>query len=383
MKKCRIAYLIDTISCDTSGTEKQLLETIERIDKEKFSPHLICLYESSWMREHPLSCHYTALGYRGLLKINLFGVLKKLRQLLADENFQIVQTFFEDSIFVVWLATMFNRRNVVLLSSRRDLGLGEGNQPWYHKLFAMALPVANTGFDGIVANSLQVKEYAATRERTSRDKIEVVYNGVEIPEKAKKPPAVLETDSTVLWIAIVASLTPVKRHDMLINAIARLCGNLQGQKMRVLVLGKGPDKEKLVRLAQQKNVQEFFHFEGAVHNVSDYLQHVDVGVLCSDREGFSNAILEYMANGLPVIATAVGGNVELVDDDNGRCVPAGDPAALAEALHELVTDQQKRQRMGLVSRKRVAERFSWRGSMLHLEGYYQKMMTQKGLAGDQ
>jgi hypothetical protein len=79
MKKCRIAYLIDTIACDTSGTEKQLLETIERIDKEKFSPHLICLYESPWMREHPLSCSCTVLGYKGLLKINLFSVLKKLK----------------------------------------------------------------------------------------------------------------------------------------------------------------------------------------------------------------------------------------------------------------------------------------------------------------
>jgi glycosyltransferase involved in cell wall biosynthesis len=377
MKKCRIAYLIDTIACDTSGTEKQLLETIERIDKKKFSPHLICLYESPWMRHHPLSCSCTVLGYKGLLKANLFSVLKKLKNLLAENNFQIVQTFFVDSIFVVWLATMFSRRKLVLLSSRRDLGLGKGNQPWYHEIFGMMLPVVNRSFDGIVANSLQVKKYISKQEKTPEYKIEVVYNGVGVPEKTKISPPVFQDNSPDLWIAVVASLTPVKRHDVLIKAIAILHQKMSGPKVRVLVLGKGPERENLIRLITHENVQEYFHFEGAVHNVSDYLQRVDIGVLCSDREGLSNAILEYMANGLPVIATAVGGNIELVNEDNGRCVPADDPAALADALQELISDQQKREQMALVSCKKVEECFSWRGSMLHLEGYYQGMVAKK------
>lgn len=238
----------------------------------------------------------------------------------------------------------------------------------------MILPVVNRSFDGIVANSLQVKKYISKQEKTPEYKIEVVYNGVGIPEKTKKSPPVFQANSPDIWIAVVASLTPVKRHDVLIKAIAILQKKLSGPKMRVLVLGKGPERENLIRLICHENVQEYFHFEGAVHNVSDYLQRVDIGVLCSDREGFSNAILEYMANGLPVIATAVGGNIELVNEENGRCVPADDPATLAEALQELISDQQKREQMALVSCKRVEECFSWRGSMLHLEGYYQGML---------
>ncbi|MCI5119825.1 MAG: hypothetical protein D3908_01270, partial [Candidatus Electrothrix sp. AUS4] len=177
----RLAYLIDTISCDTSGTEKQLLEIIERIDKKRFIPHLVCLRESDWMREHSLPCPYTVLAYNGLLKMSLPRVVNKLRRVIVDQKIQLVQTFFEDSIFVAWLATGLGRRNVVLLSSRRDMGLGQGNHPWYHQLFGVLLPFVNKSFDGIVANSYQVREYVTKREKTPQKKIEVIYNGVSFP----------------------------------------------------------------------------------------------------------------------------------------------------------------------------------------------------------
>ncbi len=85
-----IAYLIDTMPSDTSGTEKQLLGIIERIDRTKFLPHLICLYESAWMREYTFPCSCTVLGYNGLLKFNLFGIINKLRSLLVKKNIHII-----------------------------------------------------------------------------------------------------------------------------------------------------------------------------------------------------------------------------------------------------------------------------------------------------
>lgn len=378
----KVAYLINTISCDTSGTEKQLIATIRRLDRLKIEPFLICLRESEWMQQNEFPCPHIVLGYNGFIKLHFPFVIHRLYALIKEHQFHILQTFFEDSIFVAWLATSFGRQNLVLLSSRRDMGLGKGNQPWYHQLFGMALPFVNRSFDGIIANSQQVKEYVVKREKTHSEKIEVIYNGVEISEKSGNIPPVVREDKADVWITIVASLTPVKRHDVLIKAIAILCEKLDEQKIKVLVLGKGPEREKLVRLAEQENVQDLFHFEGAVHNVKEYLQHVDIGVLCSDREGLSNAVLEYMASGLPVVATAVGGNIELVNQDNGRHVPAGDPAALADALHELITDMKKRKQMGLMSRKRVEEYFSWQNSMQHLEEYYQTLIVEKGVVSD-
>ena len=82
------------------------------------------------------------------------------------------------------------------------------------------------------------------------------------------------------------------------------------------------------------------------------------------------------------MTTAVGGSIELVSEENGWCVPPDDPQALAKALHELAIDRHKRERMGIVSRKKVMERFSWLASMNHLEGYYQKMIVEEGVGCD-
>ena len=372
-----IAYLIDTISTDTSGTEKQLLETIKRIDKEKFDVSLICLRSTPWLKKNVMPCPCNVLGYKGFLSISFPSVVNRLKRLLIEKQIDVLHVFFEDSIFVAYLSVKFSRLKLVLLSSRRDIGLGQQNQPWYHRLYPLVLPFVNTLYTGIVCNSQQVKEYVAKRERTPREKIKVIYNGVAFPEHTEHIPPVFIDNPADVWIAIVASLTPVKRHDVLIRAIARLRMNLDGLKIGFLFLGKGREKENLVQLAIKENVQNWIHFEGAVYNVSEYLQHVDIGVLCSDREGLSNSILEYMASGLPVVATAVGGNTELVSRDNGRCVPPGDPVALANALRELITDRAKRVRMGLISSKIATEQFSWQSSMRDLEKYYQTLIDQK------
>ena len=307
-----IAYLIDTISTDTSGTEKQLLETIKRIDKAQFDVSLFCLRSTAWLRENTLPCPCTVLGYKGFLDISFPAVVNRLKLLMTEKQIDLLHVFFEDSIFVAYLAVKFSRLRPVLLSSRRDMGLGQQNQPWYHRLFPLVLPSVNKVYTGIVCNSEQVKEYVAKREKTPREKIKVIYNGVAFSPITEHKPAVFVDNPADVWIAIVASLSPVKRHDVLIKALARLRADLDGVKIGILFLGKGREKENLIQLARKENVQDFVHFEGAVQNVSEYLQHVDIGVLCSDREGLSNAILEYMAGGLPVVATAVGGNTELV-----------------------------------------------------------------------
>ncbi len=365
----RIAFLIDTISTDTAGTQKQLLEMIRRLDRATFEPQLICLWESQWMKQNALPCPYTVLGYRGFLKSNFPGVIRRLASMLSQQRINIVQTFFEDSIFVAWLTAAFVRPRPVLLSSRRDIGLGRENQPWYHALFGRALPYVNRRFAGIVANSEQVRQHVSQRERTPLEKIKVHYNGVAFPTANTVTPAprILETHSNAVWIGIVASLTPVKRHDLLIRSFARL---ISTEQTRLLLLGEGPQQTDLEALARDCGVSDRVHFEGAVKNVGEYLQHIDIGVLCSDREGLSNAILEYMSYGLPVVATHVGGNSELVEGDNGRIVPAGDVDALTAALQALIDNRDQRVRLGRVSREKALRLFSWEKSMTDIQAYY-------------
>jgi glycosyltransferase involved in cell wall biosynthesis len=318
------------------------------------------------------------LGYRGILKLNFFLVARNLSDILRKKKIRLLQTFFEDSIFVVWMATFGIKKDLVLLSSRRDMGLGVGNQPWYHKLFGLVLPLVNRRFDGIIANSYQVREYVAKREKTPREKIEVIYNGVELPVACAQAPKIFSKQPAECWIVIVASLNPVKRHDILINAISLLKNRLRKHQIRILVLGKGPLRGQLLEQVEREGVGDLFVFQGAVNNVSDFLQHCDIGVLCSDREGLSNAILEYMVCGLPVIATDVGGNRELVDETNGFRIPPGNAAALADALFELITDKNRCLELGRKSREKAERNFSWTHSMLRLEEYYQSKILENG-----
>jgi glycosyltransferase involved in cell wall biosynthesis len=380
----KIAYIIDTISCDTAGTQKQLLEIIRRLDRQAFEPELICLWESPWMTNNTLPCPCTVLGYQGFIKPNFPGVVRRLANFISSKKIDIVQTFFEDSIFVAALGAMLSRPRPILLSSRRDIGLGKENQPWYHQLFGYALPFVNRKFAGIVANSDQVRSYVSKRERTSLSKIKVHYNGVSLPDlnKERPPLASMASSSVEVWIGIVASLTPVKRHDLIIQAFAQLLAKSPLMNARLLLLGEGPQRAELERLAQSCGVAGSVQFEGAVTDVDAYLRHLDIGVLCSDREGLSNAILEYMAYGLPVVATDVGGNCELVSSSNGILVPANDASALASAMGQLANSAELRARLGLASRQKVEASFSWENSMRDLENYYRDLLPHAEVRSD-
>lgn len=372
-----IIYLIDTMACDTQGTQKQLLETIRRLDRSRWVPHLVCLWESPWMRNADLPCPVHVLGHTGFLKPELPRVLWRLRRLFRDLDVDLVHILFDEAIFVGWLAAGPASRLPVLVSSRRDMGLGAANQPWYHRLFPYVLPLVNRRFAGILANAEMVRQYASERERTPPAKFEVIRNGVDLPEtRAGMVRDGVSTDPAGgVNVAIVASLTAVKRHDLLLQAWAQLPRPVLALRPRLHVFGDGPLQGALEAQARALNIDSQITFAGAVADVSDRLERMDLAVLCSDREGLSNAILEAMACGLPVVATDVGGNRELVDAGCGLLVPSGDPAALSRALAALMRDANRRRRLGAGARARVAAEFSWDQAMARLTFWYDQLLA--------
>lgn len=367
--KIRLAYVIDTIDSNKAGTEKQVLETIRRLDRAQFDPVLICLSPSQWLKDNKLPCQSYILNFQGFLKRNFISELNRLRKLLQEQSFQIVQTFFEDSIFITFLATRGISPRPILINSKRDIGLGLG-QPWYHVLFALLRPIVIRRFSATITNSERVREYIIKTHHVNPDRVKVIYNGLQIDRVVHPIPAIFKKVKADVWIGIVANLSPVKRHDVLINAMAHLKLLCPGLNFQVIFLGEGETEKKLRDLACRLGVDRHLNFEGSVDNVSSYLQNIDIGVLCSDREGLSNAIMEYMANSLPVVATNVGGNAELVNSKNGICVPPGKPVELGEALNQLVSDPIKRKKLGSNSLQRAQSMFSWERCMAELQAYY-------------
>ena len=162
----------------------------------------------------------------------------------------------------------------------------------------------------------------------------------------------------------------VKRIDLFIQAAAIVTKKYPEIKWHIL--GDGhlkPELEKMVCELGLVNKQVIF--AGRRSDVGVYLKGMDVGVLCSDSEGLSNALLEYMLAGIPVIATDVGGNSELIiHQETGLLIPANDKKALADALVMLIENTVLRQHLAEGGHAKVLAEYGWQQSVNSYEKYY-------------
>jgi sugar transferase (PEP-CTERM/EpsH1 system associated) len=196
--------------------------------------------------------------------------------------------------------------------------------------------------------------------RIPASKVVTIHNGVDTnrfsDQERDSWRRVLGVGDRVRVIGSVGRLDPVKDHETLIRAVARIAPE-QPDAMLVIV-GDGPRRQSLGALADTLRLNDRIQMLGERDDVARLLRGFDVFVLSSVAEGISNTILEAMATGLPVVATRIGGNPELVEDGaHGRLVPARDPAAMAEALNEYLADPLLRAMHGKASRQRAVTQF--------------------------
>jgi len=158
-------------------------------------------------------------------------------------------------------------------------------------------------------------------------------------------------------VVFIGRLDQWKGVDFLIQAFKTLLAD--GVPAHLDILGDGPDRDKLQQQAADLGLQDDITFHGAVHGVAPYLQQASLFVLPSLSEGMPNVVLEAMACGLPVIATRVGGIVDIIDNgENGLLVEAQHAEQLCEAIKEVLTNKELAQRLGMAARKTIEERFS-------------------------
>jgi glycosyltransferase involved in cell wall biosynthesis len=190
----------------------------------------------------------------------------------------------------------------------------------------------------------------------------VIPNAVDVSVVPTGPRAAAEP----VEIASVGRLAAPKDFSTLLSALALLPRG----RVRLTVLGDGPLRPELERKVAELGLADDVVLTGEVADVRRYLDRADVFALSSTSEGMPISVLEAMAAGLPVVASAVGGLHEIVvDGATGFLVPASQPAALAEALGRLVEDAQLRARLGAAGRQRAEDEFSlerWRAAHLDL-----------------
>jgi len=237
----------------------------------------------------------------------------------------------------------------------------------------------------VVANSHYVKQELNRSLRIPLEKMEVVYNGYDIDfygnaaqdGKARQVKrAELGLEDGIASFAIVARLVLVKNHDMLLRAAGLL--KEEGHRFKVLVAGDGARREALETLAGELGLGDHLSFLGTRSDAAELMGAVDATVLTSHTESLSNAIIESLLIGRPVLATEVGGNPELVQDgENGFLIPANDHQTLAERMRRFILDPSLAGTMGRRAQTDAQNAFSAAKMVEETCAVYHRLLDEK------
>ena len=252
-------------------------------------------------------------------------------------------------------------------------------EPW-HALLLRRWAIRST--DWVATVSQPLLSYLVGEVGLPAGKVRVIINGVDTRHFAPGPHsdtirARIGVNGTTPLIGIVARLAPEKDHATLLEAFTLLARRMP--EARLAIVGDGPERAAIAARIAALGIAERAHLLGSSTDTAPIYRDLDAFVLSSLAEGTSMSILEAMASGVPVVATAVGGNIDVLDE--GRCgllVPPQQPAALADALYLLLTDREKRERLTRGGRERVLAQYSESSMVSHYEELYYASLQKHG-----
>jgi glycosyltransferase involved in cell wall biosynthesis len=288
-----------------------------------------------------------------------------LRKFVHKENVKIVQTYFESSDIWAGLVTRSLSR-AALIWNRRDLGILRDGK--HHMAYRWMRRMPNAVF----AVSEQVRQYTIDVDGVPADRVKTVYNGLNL---SKLSAGLKESEQDLLRVGTVGNIRFVKGHDIFIDAVALIAKKFPSTMFEIA--GGVLEAEYYSRLQAAiaaEGLTGRIVFRGPVVDVATYLKTLDIFVLPSRSEGFSNAIIEAMAASLPVVATDVGGNAEAVEDGvTGWIVEPNNAERLAAALTLLLGNPDQAKAMGRAGRTRVEENFTTEAMMRRITSVYSSL----------
>jgi glycosyltransferase involved in cell wall biosynthesis len=350
--RCREAGLTGPIpllflmtNLDRGGAEKVLTRLAAGLPREKYGVQVAALQERSGAIAADLgraSIPVHDLGMRAKWDL---GVLVRLARLLRRERIQILFAFMFHPTILGRLVGWVCRVPVCISSERIMAWEGIGRR----KLNRWTVPLATH----VVAVSERVAAYARQEFRVPADRLTTIPNGVDLVHFR---PTARPARSQEVVIGCTARLHRKNDHDSLLKAFAQIAP--EWPDARLLLVGRGPEEERLRVLADRLELSARVRFAGEQADVAPFLEEMDLYVQSSIAEGMPNSILEAMATGLPVVATAVGGTPEVVvDGETGVLAPPRDPVALAKALAAFLANPAMAEAFGRAGRARVETHF--------------------------
>jgi sugar transferase (PEP-CTERM/EpsH1 system associated) len=377
VRRLRILHVIPQLM--PGGTEYTLLRLIRALDSAEFE-HEICAtraIDPEFAKSQMVSPKAFCVGKPGArYQFPFFRLAHMMRSIRPD----VVHSRNWGGIEAI-AAARFAGVPVVVHSEHGYELDSLGGLPYRRRIFRKA---AFAMADAVFTNSRELREYHARETWTSSERLRVIYNGVDtnrfrpdlsVRDRVREE---LSIAPDCLLLGSVGRLVAIKDHRTLLNAASLLAG--QGVKVKLLLAGAGPESTALQRqAAEDVNLRDRVIFTGASDRISELLNAMDIFVLPSLGEGMSNTLLEAMASGLPVVASRVGGNPELIQDEEaGFLFNAGDSANLVELLKRFC-EPALRQRLGNACRTTAIQRFSVDRMVEEYRSLYRGLAGQKQL----
>lgn len=289
-----------------------------------------------------------------------------LRRYVRENGIAIVHSYDAPGNVIAALSGYGAAKIITSQRAHRELAPG-----WMRPVLRLTDRLA----DRIVVNCRAVERHLIEDEGADPGKIRLCYNGLDIarfqPEGRPRPEALREAELTV---GVVCALRPEKDLPTLADAFAIAQRSHPG--MRLVVVGSGPERPGLESRLAEHGVREWAHLEPSTADVAVWLRGIDIFVLPSKSEAFSNSLMEAMACGCAAVASDTGGNPELVrDGETGLLFPVGDAAALAAQLNRLAGDPELRARLAEASRRRIESEFSLQSAAARMEEIYVETMA--------
>ncbi len=344
-----LLFVIDKMA--RAGAQRHLLQVVSGLDRRQFRPTVCCLLErgplAGELEERGVAVE--TLELKNIMGVRFTRAVYGLRSVIRRRRIALVHSYLFAANIVSPFAGFLSR--VPVITSRRDTGF------WKKGRHLLAHRVGNALTDRITANSPAVVGYLLDREKAPRNKVALIRNGIAVPAK---PPETAERPRDAIVFGCLGNIRPVKGYEYLLAALSEL--KAKNTPFKALIAGRvlDPDYNRMLTgMVKSHRLEDRIAFLGEVADAGAFLAKIDVFVLPSLSEGFSNALLEAMAAGRPAVATDTGGNREAVKEgETGFIVPPGDPVALTGKLRFFAENRGLASEFGQRGREMIARHFS-------------------------
>lgn len=362
--KANIVYIVDNLKI--GGAQTQLSRLVEGLGAGDFDISVICLGDSNprlieqigktRVTYFPMKCIWTIDFWK-----NFTRMVGKLKELKPD----VVHAYLNTSnVFGAWAAR--NAGVPYIVTSRRDMG------HFRSRRIAAMEKWSNRFCHKVVCVSNAVKDKTVNAEHLAREKAVVLYGGVDT-QLFKRQPA--SANNRPLTVGMVATMDrPLKGHMDFLTAARQVFD--QNKDVRFVLVGDGDLRPGLEKFVKQEGMVESVIFKGQSNDVQKEISGMDIFVLPSHSEGFSNAVLEAMAMEVPVLANALEGNLEIIDDMvNGMLIEPRNTRQMAERILGFAGQRDRLAGMGQRARQKILENFTISHMVNRYNLFYRQLLA--------